>query len=72
MSRVPNKSKANTIPSLFQCSSQSETRKETIQKLDKKDQNLYNLFMDKTGQKQLITFLKESKIATRKWVFVRG
>jgi hypothetical protein len=53
---------------LFQCSSQSETRKETIQKLDKKDQNLYNLFMDKTGQKQLITFLKESKVATRKWV----
>jgi hypothetical protein len=53
---------------LFQCPSQSEIRQKTISQLDKRDQNLYNLFMTKEGQEQLIQFLKDSKIATRQWI----
>jgi len=53
---------------LFHCQSQSEIRKKTIQKLDRKDQNLYNLFMTRKGQEQLVKFLAETKIATRKWL----
>jgi hypothetical protein len=53
---------------LFQCPSQSEIRQKTISQLDKGDQNLYNLFLTKQGQEQLIQFLKDSKVATRKWI----
>ena len=50
---------------LFQCPSQSQIRQKTISQLDKRDQNLYHLFMTREGQEQLIQFLKDSKIATR-------
>src|SRR5260370_38738571 len=53
---------------LFQCSSQSEIRQKTISHLHKRDQHLYNLFITKKGQEQLIQFLKDSKIATRQWI----
>jgi hypothetical protein len=53
---------------LFQCPSQSEIRQKTISQLDKGDQNLYNLFLTKQGQEQLIQVLKDSKVATRKWI----
>ena len=53
---------------LFQCKDQSETRKRTIQKLDRQDQTLRSLFLTKKGQNHLIQFLSESKIATRKWL----
>jgi hypothetical protein len=53
---------------LLQCPRQSEIRQKTISQLDKRDQNLYNLFMTKEGQEQLIQFLKDSKIATRQWI----
>ena len=53
---------------LFQCPSQSAIRQKTISHLDKRDQNLYNLFMTTKGQEQLIQFLKDSKIATRQWI----
>ena len=53
---------------LFHCQSQSEIRKKTIQKLDRHNQTLCSLFLTKSGQNQLIQFLTESKIATRKWL----
>ena len=53
---------------IFDCPSQSAIRKRTIQNLDIRDQNLRNLFSTKRGQDQLIQFLAESKIATRKWL----
>jgi len=53
---------------LFQCPSQLEARKKTIGKLKKGDQNLYSLFMTRDGQEVLINFLKETKIATRRWI----
>ena len=53
---------------IFHCQSQSEVRKRTIQTLGQGDQTLYNLFMTKSGQEKLIQFLRESKIATRKWL----
>src|SRR5215469_6768436 len=53
---------------IFDCSSQSTTRKRTIQRLDIQDQNLCSIFLTKRGQDQLIKFLEESKIATRKWL----
>ena len=51
---------------LLQCPSHSESRERTIGKL--KDKTLYSLFMTKIGQEKLIHFLRESKIATRKWL----
>jgi ribonuclease HI len=53
---------------LLQCPSQLEVRQKTIQQLAKGDQNLYSLFMTKKGQEQLISFLKESGIVSRKWI----
>jgi hypothetical protein len=53
---------------LLQCPSQSENRKNTIGKLNRKDQTLNSLFLTKIGQEKLILFLKKSKIATRKWL----
>ena len=53
---------------LFECHSQSDARKKTIHKLDKRDQHLYNLFMTTLGQEKLIQFLQESKVATRQWI----
>jgi hypothetical protein len=53
---------------LLYCPSQSESRKKSINKLDKKDRSLYHLFMTKSGQEKLIQFLHDSKIATRKWL----
>ena len=53
---------------ILDCPSQSDIRKRTIQKLDIRDQNLRNLFLTKRGQEQLIKYLEESKIATRKWL----
>src|SRR5215472_451122 len=60
--------KENPYHLLFICQSQSEARKKTIQKLDRRDQNLYSLFLTKSGQEQLVKFLIETKIATRKWL----
>src|SRR5215469_2447888 len=53
---------------LFHCQSQSKIRKKTTQKLDRHNQTLCSLFLTKSGQNQLIQFLTESKIATRKWL----
>jgi ribonuclease HI len=53
---------------LFECCSQSEARKNSIQKLDHRDQHLYNLFMTTSGLERLIQFLQESKVATRQWI----
>jgi ribonuclease HI len=53
---------------LFKCQSHTGVRKKSIQKLDKRDQNLYNLFMTTEGQKKMAEFLQESKIATRQWI----
>jgi len=53
---------------ILDCPSQSDIRKRTIRKLDIQDQNLRNLFLTNRGQDQLIKFLEESKIATRKWL----
>jgi hypothetical protein len=53
---------------LLDCKNQSEIRKKTIQKLDIKDQNLYNLFGTKRGLEKLIQYLTETKVATRKWL----
>ena len=53
---------------IFDCRSQSAIRKRTIQRLDIQDQNLCSIFLTKRGQDQLIKYLEESKIATRKWL----
>ena len=42
-------------------------RKHNINKLEKKNKNLFFLF-SKFGINTLIEYLKESKIATRKWI----
>ena len=53
---------------IFDCRGQLAIRKRTIQRLDIQDQNLRSIFLTKRGQDQLIKYLEESKIATRKWL----
>lgn len=52
---------------ILQCQDSSQARKNTIGKINPRDRNLYYLFTNKAGQTTLIEFLKESKIASRKW-----
>ena len=59
--------KQNPYHLIFHCPGSLVARKNTIGKINPRDQNLYYLFTNRTGQETLIEFLKESKIASRKW-----
>ena len=52
---------------IFQCPKYKIFRKDNIDKLDKKDKNLFFLF-SKYGINTLIEYLKQSNIATRRWI----
>ena len=52
---------------IFQCPKYDIFRKDNIDKLNKKDKNLFFLF-SKYGINTLIEYLKESKITTRRWI----
>lgn len=51
---------------LLHCSAYRDIRYRAFSRMDRKDYNLFYLF-SKEGQESLIKFLKETKIATRRW-----
>ncbi|KKA16684.1 hypothetical protein T310_9703, partial [Rasamsonia emersonii CBS 393.64] len=51
---------------LFHCPAYRDIRYRAFSRVDRKDYNLFYLF-SKDGQESLVEFLKETKIATRKW-----
>ena len=53
---------------ILQCSAYQNERKASIHTLPKKDQSLFQLFTSKTGQQVLLEYLRNTGIATRKWL----
>ena len=53
---------------IMQCSAYQEERKTTIHTLQKRDQSLFYLFTSKPGQQMLLEFLRNTGIATRRWL----
>ena len=53
---------------LMQCPAYQEERRNTIYTLPQRDQSLFHLFTSKSGQQVLLEYLKNTSIATRKWL----